>query len=231
MTASSDPRRALAAHVVPFAIFMAGIALRDLVGRFAGGSGGLLWQHPEYWIYPLQTFACGLSLVYFWGEYHFGGRGRWLLAAAVGLVVLGIWVSPQAVFGWGPRLEGFDPTVFSGSPLLYGLALTARFARLVVVVPMVEEIFWRGFLMRYLVRENFQEVAFGTFRPASFFCVAGLFMFGHAMADWPAAFMAGLIYNDLAVWTRSLSACVIAHAATNLGLGIYILSTRQWGFW
>jgi hypothetical protein len=53
----------------------------------------------------------------------------------------------------------------------------------------------------------------------------------HQAADWPAAFLCGIAYNLVAVRTGSLSACVLAHAITNLGLGIYIMSTRQWGFW
>jgi membrane protease YdiL (CAAX protease family) len=53
----------------------------------------------------------------------------------------------------------------------------------------------------------------------------------HSVADWPAALLCGVIYNLVAVRTGSLAACIAAHALTNLGLGIYIMSTRQWGFW
>ena len=231
MTAIPDRRRALFAYVVPFAVFMAGLALAEAVRSVGSGSEALLLRHPEYWVYPLQTIACGAALVYFRRQYDFGVRASWLMAVAGGLLALGIWISPRMLFGAAPRLEGFDPTVFSGSPFLYWTTVFARFARLVVVVPLLEEIFWRGFLMRYLIAEDFLAVGFGTFRPLSFFGVAGLFMLVHAPTDWPAAFLTGLIYNGLAVRTKSLSACVIAHAVTNLCLGIYIMSTGQWGFW
>ena len=231
MTARSAPRCTLSAYVVPFAIFMAGIALTDAVRRLGSGTDALLLQHPEHWIYPLQTLACGAALVYFWKEYDFGVRGGWLEGVAGGLLALGIWISPQSVFGFAPRLQGFDPTGMVESPILYWLVICARFARLVVVVPLLEEVFWRGFLLRYMVREDFVAVAFGTFRPVSFFGVAGLFMLAHSTADWPAAFLTGMIYNWLAVRTKSLTACVIAHAVTNFGLGVYIMSTEQWGFW
>ena len=210
---------------------MAGIALKEVVGGLGSGSDALLLRHPEHWVYPVQTFACGLALVYFWREYDFGIRSGWLAGVFGGLLALGIWISPQTVFGFGLRQVGFDPTAFSDSVFLYWLTVGARFARLVVVVPLVEEIFWRGFLMRYLICEDFCSVGVGTYRSAAFFGVAGLFMFGHGAADWPAAFLTGLIYNGLAVRTKSLSACVIGHAVTNLGLGVYIMSTRQWGFW
>jgi len=221
----------LAAYVVPFALFMAGLALVEGVRTLGGGSGSFFLSKPEYWVYPLQTLVCGGALVYFWRRYDFGEGGGWIAALAAGLLVLALWIAPQALLGFPPRTAGFDPTVFSGSPLLYWLTVAARFARLVIIVPLVEEIFWRGFLMRYLIREDFQNIRLGTYDPRSFFGVAGLFMLVHSMADWPAAFVTGLIYNGLLIRTKSLGACVAAHAITNLGLGIYIMTTRQWGFW
>jgi CAAX prenyl protease-like protein len=221
----------LAAYSAPFVLFMGGLALVGAVQALGGSSGALLLAKPEYWVYPLQTLVCGAALVFFWGRYDFGKSGAWLPAMAVGLIALGLWLVPQALPGSSPRLDGFDPTVFSGSPLLYWLTVVARFARLVIVVPLVEEIFWRGFLMRYLIREDFTKIPLGAYDTRSFFGVAALFMLVHSMPDWPAAFVTGLLYNGLLVRTKSLSACVAAHAVTNLGLGIYIMATRQWGFW
>jgi CAAX prenyl protease-like protein len=85
--------------------------------------------------------------------------------------------------------------------------------------------------MRFLVREDFDKARIGEFQWKAFLLVAAFFMLVHSMADWPAAFLCGLAYNFVAVKTGSLSACVLAHAVTNLGLGIYIMATRQWGFW
>ena len=219
----------LAAYVVPFAVFMGGLALVGAV-RFLGGTA-LLLAKPEFWVYPLQTLACGATLVFFWRRYDFGRGGGGLAALAAGLLALGLWIAPQILLGGARRLDGFDPTVFSASPLLYWLTVAARFARLVVVVPLVEEIFWRGFLMRFLIREDFSKIPLGAYDRRSFFGVAGVFMIVHSMPDWPAAFLTGILYNGLLVHTKSLGACVAAHAITNLGLGIYIMATRQWGFW
>ena len=221
----------LAAYVVPFALFLGGLALVEAVRFLGGTSGALLFAKPEYWVYPLQTLICGGALIFFWRQYDFGKSGAWIAALAAGLAALGLWLVPQVFPGAAPRMAGFDPTVFSGSPFLYWLTVAARFARLVIIVPLVEEIFWRGFLMRYLISEDFSKIPLGTFSRLSFFGVAGLFMLVHLMPDWPAAFLTGLIYNGLLVRTKSLGACVAAHATTNLGLGIYIMATRQWGFW
>ena len=85
--------------------------------------------------------------------------------------------------------------------------------------------------MRVIIREDFTNVAFGTFQWGSFLVVAVCFMLVHDTADWPAAFLCGIAYNTLAVRTKNLTACIIAHALTNLGLGLYIIATKQWGFW
>ncbi|MDX2080839.1 MAG: CAAX prenyl protease-related protein [Terrimicrobiaceae bacterium] len=223
-------RTPLAAYVVPFVIFMLGLMLVSTVKSMAGASESLLLQRPEFWVYPLQSLACAIALIFYWKKYDFG-RGGWGWAIGGGLLALILWVSPQVFFGLPERTGGFDPTVFENDPMLYGLTVLARFFRLVIVVPLVEEIFWRGFLMRYLIREDFQSLPFGTYKPSAFFGVAFLFMLVHSMPDWPAAFLTGVIFNFVAVRTRSLAACIAAHALTNLILGVYIMSTRQWGFW
>ena len=159
---------------------------------------------------------------------------RWdgsVVDLAVGVIIFVLWISPQAFFGQPARLIGFDPDVFSQQPRLYWLTVILRFARLVVVVPLVEEIFWRGFLLRYLVDEKFADVPFGKFTPFSFWAVSIAFALGHSMPDWIAAFVTGMAYNAVAYRTKSLTSCVFVHAITNLLLGLWIMRTHQWGFW
>lgn len=228
MTSKKSP---LAAYTLPFVLYMGGLALVQASQWLGGHSGNFLLTKPEFWVYPLQTFVCGGALVYFWKQYDFGTKRSWGAALAAGLLALALWLVPQVLLKFPPRTDGFNPTVFADSPSLYWLTVVARFTRLVIVVPVMEEIFWRGFLMRYLIREDFEKIPLGTYDPRSFFGVAVLFMLVHSMADWPAAFLTGLIYNGLLLRTKSLPACIAAHAVTNLGLGIYIMTTRQWGFW
>lgn len=222
-------RSPLAAYVAPFAVFMVGLML---VSVAKDSNADSIWlRSPEYWIYPLQTLVCAAVLIFYWRQYDFGNRRGTMLALAAGCVVLAAWISPQTIFGAGARLNGFDPSAFGERSSLYWMTVIARFARLVVIVPLVEEIFWRGFLMRYLIREDFTSLPVGAFQWKSFAAVAVCFMLVHGMADWPAALFCGVIYNFVAVRTGSLGACVLAHAVTNLGLGFYIMTTRQWGFW
>jgi CAAX prenyl protease-like protein len=224
--------RALWAYVLPFAVFMGGLALISLVQSFAPAENAPLWlAEPKYWVFPLQTILCGALLVWFWKTYAWGAKWHVITAVLTGLVVLALWISPQWLFGAEQRTDGFNPGLFAGSAALYWGTLILRFIRLVVIVPLLEEIFWRGFLLRYLIKEDFTKVSFGTFSWFSFGVVTVMFGLAHFGPDFIPALLTGAIYNLLAVKTRSLACCVLAHAVTNLGLGLYIMQTGQWGFW
>jgi CAAX prenyl protease-like protein len=220
--------RQLAAFTLPLAAFVVLLAL----GRVLRKVGGASWlDSPEYWLYSAQTIICGALLVWFWREYEFRAARGLLFSAGVALLAFGLWIAPQEFLGFPPRLVGFNPDVFSGQPAAYWTTIIFRFLRLVVVVPLVEEIFWRGFLLRYFVNEKFHAVPFGTFSWLSFAAVTVGFGFAHTQADWIVAFLAGALFNCAAYRTKSLASCVLAHALTNLLLGLWIMKTGQWGFW
>jgi len=144
-----------------------------------------------------------------------------------------------SLFGLADRPEGFDPTEWLDEdrighhPFWYSFAIFMRFFRMVVVVALVEEIFWRGFLLRYLVNTDkpFWKTAFGTYKVRAFWIVVGLFMLAHAPEDWLGAIVFCVLVNWVAIRTKSLLACVLCHAVANLLLGIYVMATQNWGFW
>jgi CAAX prenyl protease-like protein len=128
-------------------------------------------------------------------------------------------------------VDGFNLDTLAPWPALYRGELILRLARTALVVPLLEEIFWRGFLLRYLIDEKFETVPMGAYAWKANAVVVIGFMLEHSSQDWAAALVAGLLYNVVAYRTRSLSCCVLAHAVTNALLAGFILSTRQWGFW
>jgi CAAX protease family protein len=221
-------REKVKAFVAPMGAFIALLALDAFLPR----PGSASWlQHPEYWVYPLQTVVCAALLWRFWRTYELGWPRRLAIGVVVGILVFALWITPQSFLGFPPRTTGFNPDVFANQAGLYWFTVLARFLRLVVVVPLVEEIFWRGFLLRYLINERFDQVPFGTFSWLSFSVVTAAFCLSHSAPDWPAAAVTGAFYNWVAYRTRSLSTCVLTHALTNLLLGVWIMSTKQWGFW
>lgn len=221
-------RRQFIAYVAPFVVFVGLLALNEWLHQV----DNRIWlAHAEFWLYPLQTIVCGALVIYFWREYEFERPRRVLFGAAIAIATFILWISPQAFFGYPARPNGFNPEFFAVNSAPYWFTIAFRFLRLVVVVPLVEEVFWRGFFLRYLIDNHFTRVAIGAFSWFSFIAVSLLFMFSHSTADWPAAFITGALYNLVAYRTRSLATCVLTHALTNLVLGLWIMQTRQWGFW
>jgi hypothetical protein len=239
---------AAAAHIAPLFVFM---ALLMVPGWFRIENSELPWHQraPEQWVYPLQTLLCGLLLLFFRRHYMlmpWRGLGLALLLGVLGILA---WIAPAWCFqklgapadvpswwswlGLVERREGFDPTVLDAWPAWQNAAIIARFLRLVVIVPLVEELFWRGFLMRWLNADGgpWQSVPFGTHTWRAFGIVTLLVVLAHDTADYLGALVWGSLIYALAVRTRSLGACVLMHAVANLLLGIYALQTRQWGFW
>jgi CAAX prenyl protease-like protein len=228
MDSALEDRRQLTAYVVPMVGFLLCLAIVAGLKRIGGG---FWFESPEYWAYPLQTIGCGALLLWYRKVYELPPIRRPWFTIAVAAVVFAVWISPQAFLGFAPRLVGFNPDYFADQAALYWPTVAMRFVRLAIVVPFVEEIFWRGFLLRYFINERFHTVPFGAFSWFSFAAVTLGFTLVHSSVDWPAAALTGAIYNWIAYRTRSLSSCVLAHAVTNLLLGCWIMHSRQWGFW
>lgn len=227
----NEVRSTRVAYAAPFLVFLAFIFFGEAVKKLGEGRSAWWLRDPQYWIFPVQTLVCAAMLWKMRGRVALrplAGFGFATLAAVLSVV---LWITPQAFLGFPPRIDGFRPDFFGGEGWPYWINLVARILRMTVVVAFVEELFWRGFLLRWLVNENFASVPFGTFTWRSFLIGSFAFCLEHQPADWPAAVITGALFNAVACRTRSLAACVFAHALTNLLLAIYILRTGQWGFW
>ncbi len=225
-----------AAHIVPLALFL---GLQFLVPAIRIENPDLPWwrSSPEHWIYPLQAVLC-LALLIFWRrQYHFGKPRLIGFAMVFGLIGIAIWLVPSWL-GWQDRsgeTGGFDPTVFNQQthPVVSWSVLAMRFLRLVVVVPFVEEIFWRGFLMRWLIesKKRWDEIPIGTFGHLSFWGTTVMVGLAHAGPDFLVALIWGALIGFVTLRAKNLWAPVVAHAVANLALGIYIMKTGSWGLW
>ena len=240
---------ATVAHVLPLALFL---SISALPAMLAVANPELPWhrQAPEHWIYPIQTLFIGVVLVFFGKHYTFRPWRGLKLAVLLAVVGIAMWItpawiyernftSPEAVLGWlawlgvEERRDGFNPDLLAAWPGWQTASVVMRFVRLVIIVPLVEELFWRGFLMRYVNAGDraWQSVPFGEHSWRTFIVVTSLVVVAHQPADYVAAVVWGSLVYYLAVRTRSLGACVTMHAVANLLLGLYVMQTRQWGFW
>lgn len=159
-------------------------------------------------------------------------------SVAVGAAVFAVWIAPDVIWPAWRHLPLFDNALV-GHPAGNTppdsrrdvMFLSVRIAISVVVVPVLEELFWRGWLMRWLIdSDDFTRVRLGAFARASFLVTALLFASEHG-SFWDVGLAAGLIYNWWMVRTGNLWDCIVAHATTNGLLAAYVVAAGQWQYW
>ena len=185
--------------------------------------------------YVLKTVIVAAMLWRFRHAYTRIRWNYWWLGVIVGAVGVVQWVGMQLFLQrfelFQPSGEPFDPTKAFASPAaLYGFA-AVRLIGAVLVVPVMEELFWRDFLWRQILAPNdFKLADVGEWGWAPFLGVSVAFAVVHGNW-WLTSIVWALMIGALLVYTKSLGACIIAHAVTNLLLGVYVLVRRDWAFW
>ena len=217
-------------RVFPFAIYILFILIHDLLSKVLDPVP--LATHLIALTYPLRILAVTAALAWFWKTYdeltgeRFKTRDL-LYALTIGVLVFVLWIQMDWDFAVMGDRDAYNPRTLPGS--WFYLFVSIRLFGAAVVVPIFEELFWRSFILRYIINPNFTAVKLGAFTWPSFLISAALFGTEHNL--WLAGIMAGLLYNLLLYKTRSLWMCILAHGVTNLLLGIYVLMTGQWAFW
>ncbi len=201
------------------------------------------WKVSYAWypaVYTLKVVVLLGMIAWFWPGYRSFGPRVSPTAVIVGAVGVVIWValvdlertglgglSPSARLGMGARTAYNPLEQLADRPLEAWGFLAVRWVGLVLVVPLIEEFFLRGFLMRYFARPDWWQVPPGQWDPAGVASVTGA-----AVAMHPAEILAALAWFSLIsamyLRTRNLWDCVVAHAVTNLLLGAYVLATGSW---
>lgn len=212
-------------RILPFAAYMACIGISGLLP---------IDSSLDLWLYPVKILVVLGLLIFFWSSYQelqkpIASNGKEAaLAVGVGLLVYVLWVRMD----WSWAMQG-EPTGYN--PFQEGAAAGIMLAGIrvfgaSVVVPLMEELFWRSFLIRWIINPDaFEKVPLGLFTLGSFAATVILFGLEHNL--WLAGMMAGAIYNGLLYQTRRLWPCVIAHATTNGMLGLHVLITQEWHWW
>lgn len=212
-------------YVLPFAVFVGFLALSpylEPLGR---------------WEYPLRALILALVLAVFSHRVIDLRVRNFGLTAVLGVGVFALWIAPDLLIP-GYRNHWLFQNSITGEVRqalpehLRGDVLTLLFRalRAVVLVPVIEELFWRAWLMRWLISPKFESVPLGAFTAGSFGITAILFASEHG-PFWDVGLIAGLIYNWLMVRTRSLGNCIWAHAVTNGCLSAYVIASGRWEYW
>lgn len=190
------------------------------------------WPQGLVWLYPIKTLCVAGLLWYFRKSYvelrpNFSG-----LAIAIGLFAILIWIAIDPFYPhlgeiMGMKLTPFDPTTLE--PATRYTFIAFRILGAVVVVPVMEELFWRGFAIRWIDNEHFQSVPVGVFSWKAFGVTVLLFGLEHN--EWLAGLICGALYNVLLYKRRDLFSCVLAHAVSNAALAAWVLATGDWKLW
>ena len=210
-------------YVAPFAAFIGVMALERVLGI------------PPVAGYSLRLAVTILTLALFSRKCISLRPSLPVMSIGIGAAVFVIWVGPDLLFHYRHSwlfensLTGTSASWISPD-LRNPAAVALRAAGSALVVPVIEELFWRGWLMRWLIDQRFLKIPLGTYRPLAFWMTAILFASEHG-SYWEVGLAAGVVYNWWLIRTKNLADCILAHAVTNAILACYVVAAGKWEYW
>ncbi|MEO7651959.1 MAG: CAAX prenyl protease-related protein [Bryobacteraceae bacterium] len=213
-------------YILPFAAFIAFLALEHLL------------PVDPVLVYPIRAVTVTILLALF-SRHVIDFHARHVAGSvALGIAVFVIWVAPDVLWpAW--RAHWLFQNSVLGSirtdvpPVLKSslLFIVFRTYGCVIMVPILEELFWRGWLARWLIdADDFRRVPLGAYTMGSFWIGSILFASEHG-PYWEVGLLAGIAYNWWMRRTRSLGDAILTHAVTNGCLSAYVLAADKWHYW
>jgi uncharacterized protein len=219
------PGNAALPRLLPFATYIAFIVLADVLERLGTHASTLRWLYPT-------KIALVLAMLLAWRRHYqelqaAPTRGNILAATGVGVVVFLLWIVLNAEWMKMGAPAAFDPA--DGSGRIDWRLVAIRAAGAALVVPLMEELFWRSFLLRWLRQRDFLSLrpARAGLRAAT----VSILLFGIEHSLWLAGIVAGIAYTLLYMRSETLWTPVLGHAVTNGLLAAWVMATGSWIYW
>lgn len=208
-------------RVLPFAVFVLLTAAQ-----------GQLGPSSRYWVYLLKTLV-GVWLI--WESRPFVQEMRWKFSwesVVVGVAIAATWVGLDGLYPRLAKVETLWNPVqqFGSGSAAAWFYVAVRIIGSSVVVPPLEEVFYRSFLYRYFVRINFLTMPLRQFHALSFVVTSAIFGLMHP-DRWVAGILCGLAYQGLTLRKNRLGDAMTAHGITNFLLGLWVIWKGDWSFW
>jgi CAAX prenyl protease-like protein len=221
------------ARAAPFVVFV-------LLTAFQGSFG----EVGRYWLYFAKTLLGAWLL---WTVRHVVTEMRWNFsggAVIAGVGVFALWIGLDGIIPTQQQLWaklGLATASATPSPMWnpfqqFGdgsatgwFFVAVRVLGSSLVVPPLEEVFYRSFLYRWIARPDFQSVPLGQFAWKPMLLTAVIFGFAHN--EWLAGIFCAAAYQCLVCWRRRLGDAMTAHAMTNFLLGGWVVWKNAWHFW
>ena len=217
--------RAAWVRILPFAAYLSFFLIGDVLARIGVDAASLRW------LYAAKAATVAVLLGMFWRDYtelKAGLPSARVVATAIaaGVAVFFLWINLHA--GWMVigASAGFDPRTDGAIdwPLV-----AVRIAGAALVVPVMEELFWRSFVMRWIDQPDFLHLDPAQAGLRGFVISVVLFGFEHNL--WLAGIVAGVAYSVLFMRHRTIWSPILAHAVTNGMLGVWVVMTGEWSYW
>lgn len=235
-------RAPMLVRVAPFLIF---VGLTGLQGRFG--------EESRFWLYFAKTFA-GAGMV--WAVWPLVREMRWAFgwdAVAAGVAIFALWAGMDGYYPpaevvlkkalcpviknlgfeeWcaaeSARPSPWNPHAHFGAALAWMFVLV-RVIGSTLVVPPLEEVFYRSFLYRYMAKPEFMTVPLNFFGWGPFLITVGIFGFAHH--EWLPGILCAAILQGLVIRHNRLGEAMTAHAIANFLLGSWVAWKGAWHFW
>ncbi len=234
------PQQNLIAFLLPLIIFM---FLSTLNPNFQGDETAPNAPNHYLWLIIIEVALISVVLAGFWKVYlsHFPIQTDYLgycvgiigFLAWIGICSLGLERALMTAVGHPdllPERAGFDPYFYFPNNPQFTLFILFRFSLLSLIIPICEELFLRGWLVRYVEDPQWETVRLSNVGWRG--CLAVII---YAVLTHPAEAVAAIVWFSLVSWlmikTGKFWNCVAAHAVTNLLLGLYVLWSQQWQYW
>jgi uncharacterized protein len=212
------------AYVAPFLAFLVMMGLER----------GL--SLPAHIYYPIR-FALVVALLLTVSRRVIPWRpSQFWASTVIGIFVFVVWVAPDILFAYRQTwLFHNSVTGVAESSIPPELRRKLAFVLMratscTLAVPLLEELFWRGWLMRWMVDRDFLKVPYALYVPSAFWLVAAMFASEHG-PFWEVGLVAGVVYNWWVIRTGNLADTILAHAVTNGLLSAFVLATGRWEYW
>jgi CAAX prenyl protease-like protein len=211
------------ARVIPYIVILVLTFLQDSFG-----------EEMRYWMYFAKMLVGAWCI---WEMRALVPEMKWAFsweAVVAGVLVWAIWVFLDPFY---PKFEALFKMPAPWNPFKqFGDGSAAawfffwvRTLGSALVVPPLEEVFYRSFLYRYCVRTDFENMPLNRFHPTSFIVIS--LVFGMIHFQWIAGFLCGMIYQALVIRKNRLGDAMLAHGITNFLLGLWIYWKGDWKFW
>lgn len=211
---------AILVRVLPFAVFA---ALTLFQGRFG--------EESQYWVYTLKTVVGAWIL---WAVRRHVRELKWNFsweAVVAGVGVFAIWVGLDGFYPmYAERCGNFNPArTYGAGSAMAAFFIGVRALGSSLVVPPLEELFYRSFIYRYLIKAHFLDVPFSRLQWRSFLITGIIFGIGHY--EWLPGILCAFAYQALVIRKNRLGDAITAHAITNFLLAVWIVVNDAYRFW